>query len=318
MSRFPTPETRFFSEQKWPALSESEAKLHSVIVPEYEKSRIDPRKFIDLYGSAAVEMDLKEIQSLEAQFSGDGDPDYTSHVARGALFEAILSDQIESSDWLGKNARVIVPSRYDDIKHGIDGIIEFEEETGKSHLAIGVDITKGSEWLDKKFAFIKSSIDRGELSKVKYFKTGDYRGELRMVPRVIIGAGQKVSTEVAELLLDFKQIQKRLLSPREKEAVDTVTEESRTEFKHIRGTLENHILQFIILYEMKAQLEAFQKYAERTGKNNVASAYRKRLDIIEGILQNKLEGTNRPKIEAKMEKDSVYRMIREKTARFAG
>ena len=53
------------------------------------------------------------------------------------------TNKLKVNNWLGPEATAIKSSRYDDIKNGVDNIVEFhkEEDFSSSHLALAIDET---------------------------------------------------------------------------------------------------------------------------------------------------------------------------------
>jgi len=301
-------ETRFLT-RRWPELSEEEEKLYDLLVPENRTLAINLDDFSDLYGQEVVTRDKKLVAEREAEFQrqAEADPESKNLLKRGELFEAIINDQIEQSEWLGEDASVIVPARYDDIENGVDSIVEFEIETGRSHLALAVDVTKSTKQLDKKFDAIKNSIKNGRLSRVKYFRSKDIRGELKEVPKVVVGADEETMQEVAGLLLIFKTRQKHRLA------------EKAEEFWITLEALKNHRLQLQITEEIMTQLKAFAKYARKLGKDQIAAKYESALNIMSRVAKEKENeaGDQYAANRLKINEDSVYKMIIEKAECFA-
>lgn len=298
------------AERKTAALSEVEKKLYTSLVLPQEAEAIDPRSFGDLYDKSVIEADLLRVSGLEAKFKAEAenDPDKEAWDKRGKLFEAIVRDQTEMSDWMGETARVIVPSRYDDIVGGVDGIVEFDDETSKTHLVLAVDVTESELGLNRKFEKINETIRKGSLSRVKYFRSGNMRGELTLVPRVVIGADRKSMDEVAELLLEFKTTQKGGAQRGGKES---------ERFREARKKLAESDMQYKILVEMKEQLIAFRDFASRVAGENrreIVEAYDRVLKLIEGVLEGKPESELK-ETRSRLEKDGVFNLIIEKSKR---
>lgn len=212
--------------------------------------RIKETDFEDLYGRENIERDLAKIEEREARF----EPPSKAAV----ILEAIIHEQSESSEWLGPQAHTLKASRYDDIMHGVDEIVEFTDDPGKkSHLALGIDVTFSPNLL-KKFKPLIERLSRGELTKVKYFRSSSLRGELTQIPQVVVGVGMKTLQEFIPHWLER--------DPK---------------------TLAAHPMQIIVLEEMRMQLEAFAKYADQAKKHDAANEYRTSLQIIEDVLSQK-------------------------------
>ncbi len=162
----------------------------------------------------------------------------------------------------------------------MDTIVEFEEgPSSASHLAVAMDITTAAH-LEKKFDHIKDSIDRGELTKIKYFASEkiDVRGEKSNIPHVVIGVDRQTLYDVLDAW--------------------------------IRGDtrkLADHPVQIKILEETRLQLEAFKRYAEHLGKDKIVRVYEKAIAIITDIMSSKeISEKDRQAIEG----DEMFKMIK--------
>jgi hypothetical protein len=208
MSGFETPENILRRKGSPEELAEAEEALHKLIVPENKKKAIKLEEFSGFYKDSVIARDKEFVERMTKKIAEDSSPEHRIGTMRGELFEAIVNSQIAESDWMGPNADVIVPSRYDDMHNHIDSIIEFErEEGGNAHLALAVDVTESQRAMEEKFQAIRESIEKGVLSQIKYFKSKNFRGEVSSVPRVVVGAGHEIVENVSELLLRFKRLQ---------------------------------------------------------------------------------------------------------------
>ena len=300
--------------KRGPNLSEAETKLYQLLLPEYEARAINPADFAELYGEETISNDRAEVERIEKRIQADDALSYESRswYERGKLFEIIVANGVDEADWLGPDATMIVPARHDDLKNDIDGIVEFEEDLGKhTHLALAVDITKSTRHLTDKMDAIRSSIQDENLSRVKYFMSGDFTGELRNVPRVVIGADREAIEEVSELMLTVKLRQQNPLHRQEGRLKQASIDSLRLKFMEARKALASHRLQFQILWQIETQLTTFQKYAERTGHPSVAAAYQRRLAIVQNVLHEKLDLKNLG-LKSEAEKATWLREMREK------
>lgn len=232
--------------------------------------RIKETDFEDLYGKENIERDLAKIKDLETKFEP---PSKTA-----VILEAIIHEQSESNEWLGSQAHTLRASRYDDIIHGVDEIVEFpdEDEPGKkSHLALGIDVTFSPNLL-KKFKPIIERLSRGELTKVKYFRPSSLRGELTQIPQVVVGVDTRTLQEFIPHWLER----------------DT-------------KTLAAHPMQIIVLEEIRMQLEAFAEYADQAKKHDAANKYRTNLQIIEDVLGQKADLRKKFPLES-LKNDEVF------------
>ena len=156
----------------------------------------------------------------------------------------------------------------------------------------------------------RASIDAGTLSEVKYFSAPHFKGTLRSIPKVVVGADQATIHDVSQLLLDFKFHQGHPPSANERLSEET-REGLEKKFLDVRGRLERHPLQFQLLFEIRAQLTAFKEYASSKGKPALAEVYGRALTIIEGIIE-----TKRPPQPETLEKDQVFKLILDHAANF--
>lgn len=105
-------------------ISESEEEAYKILIPRHRESAIQLDDFEGVVGPEEIERDKEAIKKKK---SGMEDIDSASH-RRAQLLEALLTEQIELSDWFGDNVMTIIPSEYDDLFNGIDLAVEFEKD----------------------------------------------------------------------------------------------------------------------------------------------------------------------------------------------
>lgn len=182
---------------------------------------------------SVVENDLRYVADLKTRFGETESQEYK--LAKS--LEAALYERVNSSKWFGERARMILPSEYDDIVNGVDGVVEFQEKMGaRSYLGLAVDVTYSHD-PSKKFEKIKERIDEGRLGFVKYFRSTDqvFEGRLNNLPRAVVALN---AADATRLVRDWET----------------------------GATAENSELRQVILYQLKLQLEAYQAYAESLEK----------------------------------------------------
>ncbi len=224
---------------------------------------IDMERFRDIddprYGRQVVDRDIAEVARLEKIFEHEATPESRELKRIATIFEAIIHEHVELSDWLGPEAYTLKASKYDDIKNGIDSIVEFpmaQKET--SHLALAIDVTFNPQ-VEKKLRRIKDEIKSGKLAEIKYFDHDDPdKYKIDDVPRVVVGADRKAVGELIEVWLS---------GDNKKLAV--------------------HPIQHLILEEIRMELEAFEKYAITEGQKKPAEVYRKTLVLLDTITKAK-------------------------------
>ena len=225
-----------------------------------KQEEIKIEDFTDLYGEENVKKDREYVEKREEEFAQESSPERKQAKRISTILEAVIHDQVELSDWFGPNAVTIKPSRFDDIKNGVDSIAEFQEpKKSASYFALAIDATLSAD-IKNKFDRIKEEIWRGELAKVKYFSS-DYmniRGELNKIPRVVIGTDFKTVKELGELWSEKNN-----------------------------KALEKHPIQFIILKEILFQCEAFKAYAKEVNQPEIAAIYERSQKIVQEIYAKK-------------------------------
>lgn len=221
---------------------------------------IDPSEF----NYRDLQRDIDFVKKVERQFDEQSKKETLEQQNRrkiGKIVEAIIFEQAELSNWFGESATTIQTSRYDDIVNKVDAIVEFNEgePSNTSHLALAMDVTTANHF-EEKFQHIKKSLERGELAKVKYFvsETLGFRGEKSGIPHVVIGADRETIFDVIEAWT-----------------------------RGDKKKLANHPVQIKILEEVRLQLEAFKKYAEKIGQTQVVRVYEKTLVTINNIMLTK-------------------------------
>jgi hypothetical protein len=219
--------------------------------------------FVDTYPQEEIQRDLQYTTIREKQFH-DQQKKETAEQKRNrmlaVILEAIIYEHGELSDWFGPNSEMMKASRYDDIHHGVDSIVELQEgEKKATHLALGIDVTSSHE-AEEKFHRIKKEIDDGHLAEIKYFESEymEMKGKMQNIPRVIIGADQHTIVELMNMIKEKK-------------------------FKD----LANHPIQFQILELMADQLKVFIRYAESLSKRELVLIYEKALKSIHKIMKAK-------------------------------
>ncbi len=257
--------------------------MHPEAVRILKEDAIDPNDFIDLYGEENVQRDLDKVEKTKSGF------DSTESKPAAEVFEALVYQNVELSNWLGPNAETIRVSEFDDIMNHVDLIVEFTDESAAQHLALGVDVTFGSISMQKKFDRIKSEIDEDKLADVKYFKAHGYRGSLEQVPRIVIGVD---IDKVVALAGYWERKDKRALS--------------------------NHIVKDIIMKEIVQQLQTFLSYAQsKKNSQNAVTSYTRAINTIRKINTDQ-NGFSSDKLKIKsISEDKVYQGIMKNLEKFA-
>ncbi len=254
-----------------------------------EEDRIEMDDFKRLYGDRRVEEDKKEVEKRKNFYKENNSNQEKEAKKLATIFEAIINENLELSEWLGENAQTMPTTEYDDFVNGVDTIIEFiEEDKNPSHLGMAIDATYSSE-LGKKFTKIKENIDKEKLATIKYFKSinMDFMGEKSQIPRVIVGADNNTIKELIELWYTGK-----------------------------KKELGEHPIQFQIMEEILIQLESFMQYAKKINKPGIKEKFRIIYNIIEKIQKEKEKEFKDKGVDTSV-RDDMFETIKSYTEKFS-
>jgi hypothetical protein len=222
-------------------LSQTQYELaHSGI----EQYKIEMDDFRVLYGDESIERDEAYVRDRQEKFKTKEQEVSADRLTNGEIrrvsecAEYLIIEGINRGWYL--DSRAVKTTDYDDIANGIDFI--FERQKGHdpaTHLGLAVDITCARS-MDEKMISIKKAIDTGTLSKIKYFKSGNFKGELSDIPKVIA-------------------------------AVDVFTVERMFKELGQGAEIKTHHMRFIMLQQFELQLEAYEKYAQVVRESLVPS-----------------------------------------------
>lgn len=259
--------------------------------------RINPGDFSEEnggpYAQSRIERDLAYVTKLEQNFVEQNRSNrdqknfgWETKKKLGEIFEAITIDNIDMNAWFGANAQMIIPTKYDDVVNGIDGVVEFHDERSVGHLALGIDVATSLEGIDRKLQGVKDDIDKGRLSKMDYFysEAQDIKGQKTNIPQVILAADRQTVRDLMDLWVEEKQ-----------------------------KALAKHYIQFQILEEAMIQLKSFQAYAKRKGKNHLVGIYQRDIDCVQMVMNEKKEAFSTEDLGAaiqEMRKDLGYQQIK--------
>jgi len=224
-----------------------------------EKHRIKPESFSDLYSPETIKRDEAETQKAKKDFEQKDSEEEKRAKILADIFEAIIFDQGEMSEWFGGSVKTVKTSEYDDIVNGVDAILEFNEKRRKSHLALGIDATYQT-FADQKIDRIKNRIKRGEMAKVKYFHSENFhiRGEYSQIPLTIISARAETIKELIKLWVNKDH-----------------------------KALANHWIQFQMIEETIMQCEYFANYARKHNQEQIAETYDNLTNLSKRLLEER-------------------------------
>ncbi len=199
--------------------------------------------------------DRRQVERLQERFGRKS--------REGQQLMYSVAQGVDSWDWLGPDAHVVMATEYDDVVNGVDFIVVFRTEDGRL-VKLGVDVTCAEDVgvLNKKIDRVGHRVGRSELSRVKYFNFEGEHGPQRM-PHVIIGTN---AAETKKLFADF---------------VGHLTERKG------RERIAEHHLQLDLIREARHQLHHFLE----KGVEGMLKAYRTRdLPVKDQAMLAELEG----------------------------
>ncbi|MEI6511583.1 MAG: hypothetical protein WCO25_06150 [Candidatus Uhrbacteria bacterium] len=224
-------------------LSQEERFLRDRIREDVRRTpRLLPTDFTHVTRRVA-EDDLAKAVALRREFARTG-------TERGFLLEQFLQQQIELSNWFGDNAFVFSTTDFDDLRNGVDAVIEFNPHDRRllvPRLAVDVTTAASAKVLQEKAAKIY------EGGRVKYFRSeietnGDGNPTdltLGRLPMVVIGIDAKLFGDIARSLYE----KRTSMTVR-----DVQTNEVTKKLGIDRQFLANHPLKGLFLDQARAQL----------------------------------------------------------------
>ncbi len=174
-----------------------------------DRWRANPEDFIDEtvegYAATDVGRDLREVETLKSLWEeGSTETKRLKQVAE--LYEGVLIEGIEGSEWLGGDWDVFITTEYDDYKNGIDAVMvrAADEESSTDEyigLAFDVTFTGKTEELERKLHSIQMLIDNNKLPSVKYFQDADgnpHKSPL-VLPKIVLGSRYATAEKLIRL-----------------------------------------------------------------------------------------------------------------------
>lgn len=270
-------------------LSEAEEKAFELLKDKYKKAAINMAKFDKIagYGEARVKRDKERVEKKKKEIGELG----TGPTRKAQLLEALLTEQIELSNWFGENTYTIVPAEFDDLFHGVDLALEIEDDEGVKHLALGVDVTSSPIAIRKKLKIIKDHIANGTLTAMEYFHSEDHNpdfyGTMSNIPQVVIGADGKTIKELGELWMSAYGLTKFRKDSRQPPLSPESEEHQKKSAKEAKQKLADHRVQTLMLEEIKMQLIVFYRFAKEKNQDEVADKFLSTLGLIDSVLSSK-------------------------------
>ncbi len=321
-SKPPKPPILEISSEGLDQLSEEERKLFLLLVPAHKRSAISLSQFEGLYDKDMIAQDTAYVEKMEDRFRREEKPETAYFKRRAELLEAIARNEIKHDNWLGPEAKPITASRYDDIKNGVDMIVELFKKDNPAEVAsllgLSVDVTSNVTSLEDKLAKIKDNILNGQMAYVKYFMSSTgARQEMPRVSKVVIGTEAGSIRELSLLRLEIHELGRAIRANKDKGELSpesVLSLESR--FREARLKLAKHRVQILFLNEIELQLKTFLDFADKNNQPQLILEYQKALDKIREIRQEKSTPADKksfnlsPDETDNNDNDGVYRALK--------
>lgn len=216
-----------------------------------QRGAMNRHDFVDLYGPGKIEADDATVARIEHSIDERRRHEDEKMEQMATIFEAILHEQ--GPAWLGDPRIALTRTdRYDDFVNHVDEVLSVPLEVGHSNMALSVDVTF-SQYQEKNLESILESIRAGKLGSIRYFKQGNFRGELTHVPRVILCASGSLVEHLAN------------------------------QWAKNNPNFGSHHFRYLVMEELRYQLEAFGRYAGKVKRPAEQKAYTDALTLVQGL-----------------------------------
>lgn len=225
-----------------------------------EESAPRPQDFSDMYAPENITRDQAYVKERQRLFEKKQDAFEEEQKMYSDVFEALVIQHGELSDWLGEGAYTVKASHFDDIANGIDLIVSFPgNDAAPERLHLAIDVTFSRTGVPQKITRSYDNLMEGTFSRVKYFACEDTgeKGSLE-VPRVVLGIDRDHVAELARLWEGKKNQE-----------------------------LGRHEVQLYFLREIEEQLKYFLRGAKRENQTVVIDKLNPLLETIRGIRSQK-------------------------------
>ncbi len=148
-------------------------------------------------GEEEIKKDIESFKELKKTFEKNNSQLEASKAQKAeqakkvaTIVERAIVHSVSNLEWYGEDVSIEPTSQFDDIKRGVDDILQIRKEEADSFLGLGIDVTYrgllSEQYRHKLFTLLKS-IQSGYSTKIKYFK--NHQGECMRefsVPKTIL------------------------------------------------------------------------------------------------------------------------------------
>ena len=228
-------------------------------------------KFTKIHGIEKIKQDIYDIAIIEKKIEIHSTPETIKTKKVATILEAIMATGIvhKKFEWLGEGVKIQVPPRIDEVKKGVDAILEFiRTDAENDFLALGIDITFSnihSDGFHKKINNILNGIDRNKVTELEYFQD-----------------------ENDEPVVGLK-MPKVIFSIRADQIEDLVNIWGNRKLETYKKRFKDHHIKFYLVEQIISQCEIFATYATKKGFLHIANLYRDVIGIAKKIQKKSFE-----------------------------
>lgn len=298
-------------------------KSAELILAKEGEGRLREDDFKDIYPEQEVRSDQELVAVMKRKFEKDLDNLSEKEIARvdtgrklSEALEIIVVGEGETYNWFGDGVFIVRTTEYDDIKNGVDAVLEIAPKEGEDlgrqtrRLALAIDASmKAEEFsIQRKFSRHKEYlIGKRPPLEVKYFCSvaDKHKGKLIGLVPVVIGVE---GGNVDQLIDLFAQLAALGDAPKGDKNARAIYQKKIKE-------AESHPVQVIFLEEIQDQLRHYLKILESL-QDKAGDFYRAEIKRILDFVESTLEAKAKEGISAQtLRGDGVYQIIKELTAK---
>jgi len=223
-------------------------------IEQAEKERIQLEDFrgAKYFNDEEIDRDIAFTKRKKSEFEereANSPPEVKKMCENARIIELFLPMAIKDFNWLGENTNVVQTSTYDDYANGVDSVVQMMEPDETRNLGMEIDFTSSLAEMEDKIKKIGSSIQEGNVTRVKYFDS-PATGKLKnlKMPKIAFGAPFNE-------IIDF---------------ADAFVEAKKNQSKESKKAIENHPLKKKFIEYTANQLQEFGRLAAEAGNIELA------------------------------------------------
>ncbi|MBI4133317.1 hypothetical protein HY478_01755 [Candidatus Uhrbacteria bacterium] len=193
-------EGRLDRERAWGYTDDEE--FNKEVAVSYKRDALNPYQFMPKpYSEVELKRDEQEVVRIKRS------PEYRAERSNESVsLEYVMMAGIKEYGWLGNEVQAVrKTSEFDDIKHGVDLVVTFEDPEGRLiNLAVDTTTSQDQEVVRHKARKIVARVARKELTQVKYFEDFDRHQGMVVMPKVVLGADAETTVRLQRMMVERK------------------------------------------------------------------------------------------------------------------